>query len=122
MPSCTCPGPCEHHTATQSKVEAVGRQFAFLGPPTQVEQDENDVGGIDFFIPYTFNSTLLASDVLISGTFPTGLAATVGVNSEGLTSIRVTTPSGTVFVGGPYSTVFTVFGVATTVTIYATLQ
>lgn len=121
--SCTCnTTPCVHTTANQSLVESVGRKFIYVGPPTQVEQDENGTGGIVFYIPYSYNYTVSNTDVVVSGTEPAGLTTSISSNPEGVTSIKVETPEDTVFVGGPYSTVFTVFGIATTVTIYATLQ
>lgn len=123
MSSCNCnDSNCVHLTANQSPLEPVGRQFAFLGPPTQAEQDENSAGGISFFIPYTYNASLTAADVVITGSNPTGLSAAIRANDEGITSILVTTPAGTVFAPGTYASIFTVFAIATTVTIYGELQ
>ena len=121
--SCNCPpGECIHTVPNQSTPAPTGRQFLFLGEPTQVEQDENGDGGILFYIPYSYNFTLDADDVVVSGSPPASLEVTVGTNDDGVTSLVVTTPEGTVFAPGTYSTTFTVFGIAITVIIYGTLQ
>ena len=123
MPSCDCnDSKCTHVTGNQSPLTPVGRQFSYLGPPTQAQQDENSVGGIRFYIPYTYNASLLATDVIISGSNPTGLAASISVNADGVSSILVTTPVGTVYAPGTYASIFTCFNIGTTVTIYGTLQ
>ncbi len=123
MATCNCNSDaCIHTTANQTTPESVGRQFVYVGEPFHVEQDEAGVGGVTFDIPYNYNFSLATTDVVISGSPPTGLAVTIRTNAEGVTVIRTSTPVNTVFAPGTYATVFTTFGVATTVTIYGELQ